>query len=202
MGAAHLPNNLRGRVAIEVLKCATLLDGLNVVTIKERTTMHDVHLFGINPLWTMILHTWGEARVVKSGKDGKTGNHGKAMMFIGYPPKRESNSVKMCNPSTNWFMVTCDIIWLKRMYYEKENETIIKLDPFGMTEDAKEDTPACNDANNDDNDDHDLLEEFALLMNSTMMTHEHLLHGRISNHLPQSLCVVRLANLWKGILKS
>ena len=59
----------------------------------------------------------------------------------------------MWNPSTNQVVVTCDVIWLKRMYYKKENETIMELDPFSMTADAKDDTPGNNDMNNDDNGD-------------------------------------------------
>ena len=71
MGAAHIPNEVLGKAAIKALKCATQLDGLKVVIIKVRTATQDVHMFGKNPRCLQNLHTWGEAGVVKIGKDGK-----------------------------------------------------------------------------------------------------------------------------------
>ena len=47
--------------------------------------MRDVHVYGVKPKWACNLHTWGEAGVVKVGKNAKTGDHGTTMMFMGYP---------------------------------------------------------------------------------------------------------------------
>ena len=73
------------------------------------------------------------------------------MMFIGYPPNRESDSVRMWNPSTNRVMVTRDILWLKQMLYEPENMIVMELDPVGMANDATDEHSITNDASNDDN---------------------------------------------------
>ena len=101
MGAAHVPAKVRGKVAPKAVECACKLDGLRVVTLNGKTATRDVHWYGKNPSWANNLRTWGEAGVVKDGKDGKTGDRGEAMMFVGYPNNRETDSVKMWDPETN-----------------------------------------------------------------------------------------------------
>ena len=119
MGAAYVPDDSRGKVAIEAIKCACMLDGLAVITLGDKTATRDIHMYGQNPKWAVNLRTWGEAGVVKVGKDGKTGDRGKAMMFVGYPTNRESDSVRMWDPDTNRVVTTRDVIYLKRMFYER-----------------------------------------------------------------------------------
>jgi hypothetical protein len=82
-------------------------------------------VYGVNPSWSWNLRTWGEAGVVKEGKDGKTGDRGIAMMFVGYPNNRESDSVRMWNRSTNRVVVTRDVIWLKRMFFTRPDDDIL-----------------------------------------------------------------------------
>lgn len=119
MGAAHVPVDLRYRVAVEAVRCATQLDGLVVVTLNDKTCTRDEHVYGKVPKWATKLRTYGEAGVVKEGKDGKTGDRGQDMMFVGYAVDRDSDCVRMYNPETNRVVQTRDVIWLKRMYYEK-----------------------------------------------------------------------------------
>ena len=71
------------------------------------------------PKWATKLHTFGKAGVVKEGKDKKTSDRGQDMIFVGYAVDRESNCIRMYNPKTNCVVQTCDVIWLKQMYYEK-----------------------------------------------------------------------------------
>ncbi len=54
----------------------------------------------------MNLRTQGEAGVVTDGPDGKSGDCGVEMMFVGYPANRESDSVLMWDPATNGVMTT------------------------------------------------------------------------------------------------
>ena len=132
------------------MKCGTQLDRLRVVTLGEETATRDIFMFGKNPGWSKNLHTWGEAGVVKEGRNSKTGDHGKLMMFIGYPSNRESDSVRMWNPSTNRVVMTRDVIWLKRMYFESEDTSNrFELDPGQMTSDAKEDNDILTEANDE-----------------------------------------------------
>ena len=119
MGAMHASDENRGQVAIKAIKCAKQLDGLQIVTVKGKTCTHDVHVFGSNPKWASNLRTWGEAGVIKEGKDMKANDHGIEMMFIGYPANHEADIVHTWNPATNRVVVTRDVIWLKRMFFEK-----------------------------------------------------------------------------------
>ena len=61
------------------------LDGMNLVDLTRKLTMRDEYVYGLNPKWATKLRIFGEASVVKEEKDGRTGDQGKAMMFVGYP---------------------------------------------------------------------------------------------------------------------
>eukprot|EP01082_Thalassiosira_pseudonana_P000277 g29.t1 g29 contig1:64548-67487(+) len=119
MGAAYIPGGVRGKVVIEALQCATMLDGLVAVTVNGVTATRDEHVFKSNPKWANHLRTWGEAGVVKEGKRSKTGDRGKTMMFVGYAADRESDSFRMWDSDTNRVVVTRDVIFLKRMFFER-----------------------------------------------------------------------------------
>ncbi len=121
MGSANVPLDMRGKVAIEAIKCAVQLDGLQVIKLGSKVGTRDELCLGSNPRWSNNLRTWGEAGVVKEGKNKKTGDRGQAMMFVGYATNREHDSVRMWNPETNGVVTTRDVIWLKRMFFEKSN---------------------------------------------------------------------------------
>lgn len=58
-----------------------------------RTATCNFHVSKFNPNWDVNLRIWSEAGVVKEGTDGKFGDHGVKMMFIGCLANRESDSV-------------------------------------------------------------------------------------------------------------
>ncbi len=64
----------------------------------------------LHPNWAVNLRTWCEAGVVTDDPNGKSGDHGIEMMFVGYPANRESDSVCMWDPSTNGVVTTRDVI--------------------------------------------------------------------------------------------
>ena len=72
MGAAHVPTDIRGKVAIEAIKCATQLDGLVVVKLGDKIGTRDEYVFEANLKWSKNLRIWDEDGVVREGKDGKT----------------------------------------------------------------------------------------------------------------------------------
>ena len=43
MGAANIPSDVRGKVAIKAIKCAMQLDGLSIVEIKGVSQTRDIH---------------------------------------------------------------------------------------------------------------------------------------------------------------
>lgn len=142
MSAANIPPDVRGKVAIEALKYVTQTDGLVPVEIGGVVASRDEHIFGSNPNWSANLRIFGEAGVVKEGKDGKTGDRGRKMMFVGYPPNRESDSVKMWDPNTNGVWTTRDVTFLDMMFYrapEEEFELEIEEDnPPAHGDDAQD----------------------------------------------------------------
>ena len=109
MSAAYVPGDKQGKVVIEAIKCATMLDGLTTVKFGDKDASHDIHVFGTLSKWSANLRTWGEAGAVKTGKDGKSGDRGQFVMFVGYHPNHESDSVCMWDPSTNGVVTTRNV---------------------------------------------------------------------------------------------
>ena len=71
------------------------------------------------------------------------------MMFVGYANNRESDSVKMWNPETNRVVTTRDVIWLKRMFYERSaTDETLDLEPDALeptADDAIDDKAVADD---------------------------------------------------------
>ena len=125
MTAAHIPDEVKPKVAIEAIQTACQLDGLKLVELEGVTATRDVHMYGKNPSWTRNMRTFGEAGVVTEGKDKKLGNRGITMMFAGYPSNREHDTVRMYNPITNRIITTRDVIWLKQFFYKRHDDDLI-----------------------------------------------------------------------------
>ena len=122
-----VPDDLKPKVALEAISCATQLDGLVVVDVKGKIATHDKHMFGANPSWSSKLKVWGEAGVVAEGKDSKTGDRGATMMFVGYAD-RESDSVRMWDMRTSRVVVSHDITFFKHMFFKDDASGIMDLD--------------------------------------------------------------------------
>jgi hypothetical protein len=52
MGATRVPEDIKSKVALEAVACATQLDGLVVVDVKGQMATRDLHMFGANPSWS------------------------------------------------------------------------------------------------------------------------------------------------------
>ena len=85
--------------------------------------------------------------MVKVGKNAKTGDHGTTMMFIVYVTDRESDSVRMWDPTTNGVVKTCDVIWMKQMYFTQPKDAVFDVESIPLDTDAKdvEDVIGTND---------------------------------------------------------
>ena len=70
MGRALVPDDMCRKVVLEAIACATQLDGLVMIEINSKYSMHNTHMFGVNPKWTRNLRIWEEARV-STGTFGK-----------------------------------------------------------------------------------------------------------------------------------
>ena len=60
MGTARVSEDVKSKIALEAIACATQLDGLVVVDIKGKLATRDAHMFGANPSWSGKLRVWGK----------------------------------------------------------------------------------------------------------------------------------------------
>ena len=99
----------------------TALDNLIPVTLNGETKTRYEHSGRDNPKFVKRLRTFGEAGIVKNMKDGKVGNRGITMLFVGYLTGHTSNCYRMYNPVPSRVCESQDIIWLGRMYFTSLN---------------------------------------------------------------------------------
>lgn len=71
MGAAHIPDDVSGKLAIEAIKCATQL-GLGVIILGDKIGTQD-YVFNSNLNWAVNFRTQDEAGFVQEGLHGKSG---------------------------------------------------------------------------------------------------------------------------------
>jgi hypothetical protein len=71
MHAAEVPRNRRLDFFAEVIMTMTKLDWLNLITINKVKKTRIEHYGLPLPNFTKYLLTWGEAGIIKTGKDGK-----------------------------------------------------------------------------------------------------------------------------------
>jgi hypothetical protein len=124
MHRANLPLRLRYLLFKEVLKTATLLDGLIVTSISGETRTRYEHWCGKLPKFAKCLRTFGEAGTVTLKMQGmsKLQDRGVQCMFVGYSLKHEGNCFRMWDPVTKRVHVTRDVLWLRRMFYPRGPE--------------------------------------------------------------------------------
>jgi hypothetical protein len=121
MVAANVSAIIRRVIWNEAFDTATLLDGLMVVTVNGVTKTRYEHFYGALPTFVQYLHTWGEAGVNKTRSltTPKVNDCGVPCMFVGYAKNHPGDMFRMYNPATGGIHETRDVLWLRRMYYEK-----------------------------------------------------------------------------------
>ena len=126
MIAANISYAMRFVLFKEAYACATLLDGLVVVEINGEIKTRLEHWGADLPKWTRALRTWGEAGVVKlkSSTSPKMANKGLTCVFVGYAIDHAEGVYRMWNPTTGRIHVSRDVVWLKRMYYQRQQTAI------------------------------------------------------------------------------
>ena len=74
------------------------------------------------------MRTFGKVGTVRTGKDGKVGNHGVTMMMVGYTDDHEGNCYQIFNPLRNSIVESRTVTWLHCMYYPRLDADITGLD--------------------------------------------------------------------------
>ena len=104
----------------------TQLDWLAVVTIDGKTTTRYKHWSKSDkdPKFAKCLRTWGEAGTVKTRRvtTSKIEDRGTTCMLVGYALNHDSGVYRLWNEATDRVIVSRDVTWLKRMYFEKRAE--------------------------------------------------------------------------------
>ena len=133
-----MPKRMRYALFAECTCTATKLDWATPITLKGVTKTRIEH-FGMKiPKFFGQLRTWGEAGTVKTGKDGKVGDHGVTCMFVGYADNHSGDCYRMYNPNTGRVMETRDVIFLQRMFYEDKCEADAAEHPHVIVEVTKD----------------------------------------------------------------
>jgi hypothetical protein len=101
----------------ELVMTMTKLDWLKLIIINKVKKTRIEH-YGL-PLhnFTQYLCTWGEAGIIRTGKDGKIGDRRVRGMFVGYASNHKGNCYRTWNPNTKEVSETCDMVFLNRMFF-------------------------------------------------------------------------------------
>jgi hypothetical protein len=121
MYSANVPMNIRYKVWTEAFKTATLLDGLVPIELDGKIATRYEHWCGKIPEFAKHLRVWGEAGTVKikTKTTPKLADRGVQCMMVGYALDHPGDCYRMWDPKTARVHETRDVVWLKRMFYEK-----------------------------------------------------------------------------------
>ncbi len=129
MNAAQIPKSEHFKLWSEAAMTVAALNNLIPVTWKGETKTRYEHAGHKISKFAKYLRTCGEAGIVKDKKDGKVGDRGITMLFVGYADGHTGNRYRMYNPMTSRVCESQDIIWCGQMYFTSENCEKTKLLP-------------------------------------------------------------------------
>ena len=121
MHRANIPSQHRLKVWHKAASVATKMDGLTVIEIDGVKKTRVEHWSGKLPGYAHYLRTWGEAGVVKVKRTGtpKVADRGITCMFVDYADNHAGDCYEMLNLQTMRILLTRDVQWLGRMYYQQ-----------------------------------------------------------------------------------
>jgi hypothetical protein len=158
MSAANVPKAARGKLWIKAFDHATNLDGLIVTNIDGKEKTRYEHWYDKLPKWSHHLRTWGESGTVKIKTDTtpKIADRGIQCMFVGYSKDHDGDCYDMWYPKTNKVYTTRDVIWLNKMYYNSDDNKVMRV-TSGIEGVVLPST--MDDSNNEDKKDEDNKED-------------------------------------------
>jgi hypothetical protein len=101
-----------------------LLDGFATIKIDDKEDTRFNHWCGLNPQFINHLRVWGEAGTVKikTATTPKLADRGVQCVFVGYATGHSGDTYRMWDPKTGGVHLSRDVIWLRRMYYQPNDE--------------------------------------------------------------------------------
>jgi hypothetical protein len=124
MSTANSPEKYHYRMFWLAMETACLLDWLTVVTINGVMAMKIKHISNSIPAFVNHLRTSGEAGVVTIAGTikKKVDIRGLLCLMGGYCTDRAGNCYKMYDPINNNVYFTRYVLWLNKMYFDKNGE--------------------------------------------------------------------------------
>ena len=120
----------REKIWAEAAATATKLE--NIIVDKKEDKCPYYQIYGKMPDYSKYLRTFGEVSIVplKTGNQmkAKLDDRGTACIFVGYARKHAENVYRMLNVKTNAVIVTRDVNWLNKIWYEQEKTPRVKIE--------------------------------------------------------------------------
>ena len=122
MKAANIPKKIQYVLFKEAFRTASMLDGLVPVKINGVTKTRYEHWMGKLPKFVDFLRIWGEAGTVayKMKTSSTLEDRGRQCMMIGYEIDHPGDCYRMWYPKHNTILITRDVTWLHRMFFQPE----------------------------------------------------------------------------------
>ena len=98
--AANVPMVVRYCLFEEAANHSTKLDLLTDMKFGREKKIRTEHYGMSIPAWINNLQTWREADTTKISKNGKIGDRGVTMTFVGFVNKHGTDMYRMLNPHT------------------------------------------------------------------------------------------------------
>ena len=115
---ANLLEEIKYKLCKECFNCAMYLSNLAMVTLNTKTATRYMHFHKQNHV-IQALKNMGRRWYSVYRKNGKGGNRGIPMVFIGDAKNHAGDCYHMYNLNTGYMTETRDITWLHHMYYCK-----------------------------------------------------------------------------------
>ena len=127
MHHTNLPMEMRYRLFGEIFTTVTLLDWLTVIEISGKCTSWYEHFFGEIMGFAHSFNMVGEAGTLKIKTDTtpKLEDWGVHYMFVGYSLEHLTGCYRMYDPKPDRVHVSCNMVWLHRMYYQKNRKELV-----------------------------------------------------------------------------
>ena len=158
---ANLPEFEKYVLWREACNHATQTDGLCIVESGGVSKTRYEPFHDPMPPFVGHLQTWGEAGTVmiKDKRMSKIATCGVQCIFVGYALNHVSDMYRMFNPETKHILISQNVVWLQRMYFQRPtiaSEVAPTLGPLFDDEDPLNDNPVPHNdddgTNNEDND--------------------------------------------------
>ena len=191
MHRANLPMMDRYRLAHEVFQCATHLDGLTVVEVNGVTKTCYEHFVRQNPMFAKHLRTWGEAGTVKikTSTSPKLNDKGTHCMFVGYTYNHPGDCYRMYDPKTGRTRETRDVIWLKRMFYQRppnQRELTTESITYDVMQEQIQDQDQEQDQDHDQTNNQEVATQNDAIMDDSTSMEDGEGHSNNDNQTEQS----------------